>query len=402
MHDHNGIRCDTVTERIYLDYAAAAPVLPEVLDAMLPFFVLKFGNPSGIHGSGRETRKAVEKARRQVAGVLGAENAEIIFTSGGSESDNLALQGTASAMRGKGNHLITSRIEHPAVLNTCRFLEKQGFEVTYLTPDAYGTVHPEQVREAIRPETILVSVMTANNEIGTIQPVREIGEICHEKGILFHTDAVQAVGMTETDVRAMNADLLSISAHKFHGPKGVGALYVRKGTRINALIHGGSQERSLRAGTENVPGIVGMGKALEIASEGREENALRLRRLRDELIDEILNTIPDSRLNGHPKNRLPNNCHFSFGGIESEALLLRLDLAGVEASGGSACTSGSMEPSHVLQAIGLEKEYLQSSIRLTMGRQTTREEIRKTARILSEIVGDLRNMQGFCNQRDFR
>ena len=381
-------------DRIYLDYAATAPVLPEVLDAMLPFFVSAYGNPSGIHANGRETRKAVELARRRTAGVLGAESREICFTSGGSESNNLAIQGTAFAMRGKGNHIITSQIEHHSVLNTCRWLEKQGFRVTYLPVDADGTVNPENVRDAIRPETILVSIMTANNEIGTVQPVAQIGEICREKGVTFHTDAVQAVGMLRTDVREMNADLVSLSAHKFHGPKGTGALYIRKGTRLDPLIHGGSQERGLRAGTENVPGIVGLGKAIETAEAEREENAARIRGLRKVLTDRILQDIPGARMNGHPERRLPGNCHFSFPGTESEALLLRLDLAGISASGGSACTSGSVEPSHVLQAIGLKDEMLHSSIRLTIGRETTLNEIEKTAQILMEIVEDLRKLRG--------
>ena len=381
-------------DRIYLDYAATAPVLPEVLDAMLPFFVSAYGNPSGIHANGRETRKAVELARRRTAGVLGAESREICFTSGGSESNNLAIQGTAFAMRGKGNHIITSQIEHHSVLNTCRWLEKQGFRVTYLPVDADGTVNPENVRDAIRPETILVSIMTANNEIGTVQPVAQIGEICREKGVAFHTDAVQAVGMLRTDVREMNADLVSLSAHKFHGPKGTGALYIRKGTRLDPLIHGGSQERGLRAGTENVPGIVGLGKAIETAEAEREENAARIRGLRKVLTDRILQNIPGARMNGHPEHRLPGNCHFSFPGTESEALLLRLDLAGISASGGSACTSGSVEPSHVLQAIGLKDEMLHSSIRLTIGRETTLKEIEKTAQILTEIVEDLRKLRG--------
>jgi cysteine desulfurase len=381
-------------DRIYLDYAATAPVLPEVLDAMLPFFVSAYGNPSGIHANGRETRKAVELARRRTAGVLGAESREICFTSGGSESNNLAIQGTAFAMRGKGNHIITSQIEHHSVLNTCRWLEKQGFRVTYLPVDADGTVNPENVRDAIRPETILVSIMTANNEIGTVQPVAQIGEICRGKGVAFHTDAVQAVGMLRTDVREMNADLVSLSAHKFHGPKGTGALYIRKGTRLDPLIHGGSQERGLRAGTENVPGIVGLGKAIETAEAEREENAARIRGLRKVLTDRILQNIPGARMNGHPEHRLPGNCHFSFPGTESEALLLRLDLAGISASGGSACTSGSVEPSHVLQAIGLKDEMLHSSIRLTIGRETTLKEIEKTAQILTEIVEDLWKLRG--------
>ena len=380
-------------DRIYLDYAATAPVLPEVLDAMLPFFVNRYGNPSGIHGEGRDTRRALEQARREVAQALGAESSEICFTSGGSESDNLAIQGTAFVLRGKGNHLITSRIEHPAVLNTCRWLEKQGFQITFLPVDEYGTVSPEAVREAIRPETILVSIMTANNEIGTLEPVAEIGAICRQKGVLFHTDAVQAVGMIPLRAGEMNADLISISAHKFHGPKGTGALYIRRGTRLDALIHGGSQERGLRAGTENVPGIVGMGKAITIAAAETEKSAERIGKLRDELVRLVRDRVPDTKVNGHPKERLANNCHFSFAGVDSEALLLRLDLAGIAVSGGSACTAGSTEPSHVLQAIGLEEELQKGSIRLTLGRETTPAEIKKTAQVLPEIVSDLRSMR---------
>lgn len=381
-------------DRIYLDYAATAPVLPEVLEAMIPFFVSCYGNPSGIHGTGREARKAVEQARRETAEVLGAESREILFTSGGSESDNLAIQGTAHALREKGKHLITSRIEHPAVLNACRRLEEEGFRVTYLAPDRTGRISPESVREAMEPDTILVSIMTANNEIGTIQPAAEIGAVCREKGILFHTDAVQAVGLLPVRAERLNADLISLSAHKFHGPKGVGALYVRKGTRLDALICGGSQERGLRAGTENVPGIVGLGKAIRIAEAEREKNAGRIRELRDTLEKRILQAVPDAVVNGDPELRLPNNCHLSFPGVESEALLLRLDLAGIAASGGSACTSGSTEPSHVLKAIGLEDEYIRGSIRLTLGRETTREDTEKTAQVLPEIVRDLRSMRG--------
>ena len=379
-------------DRIYLDYAATSPVLPEVLDAMLPFFMSCFGNPSGIHENGRETRKAVEQARREVAETLGAESREIVFTSGGSESDNLAIEGTAFALREKGNHIITSQIEHHAVLNTCRWLEKQGFRVTYLPVDASGLVDPDSVRDAIGNDTVLVSIMTANNEIGTVEPVSEIGEICREKGVLFHTDAVQAIGMMNIHAAEINADLISLSAHKFHGPKGTGALYIRKGTKLESLIHGGAQERGLRAGTENVPGIVGMGKAIMVAAKEREENQQRIRELRDQMIRIVLESIPGSQLNGHPEKRLANNCHFSFAGIESEALLLRLDLAGISVSGGSACTSGSMEPSHVLQAIGLKDEMLKSGIRMTMGRETTREEIEKTAEKMSEIIADLRQM----------
>ena len=381
-------------ERIYLDYAATAPVLPEVMDAMLPFFLKNYGNPSGVYKEGRETRKAVEEARRKIASVLGAESREICFTSGGSESDNLAIKGTALSLKNKGNHIVTSRIEHPAVLNTCIWLEKHGFRVTYLSPDSSGLIHPEAVDEVICAETILVSIMTANNEIGTIQPVAEIGEICRQKGIVFHTDAVQAVGQIPTNVRDMNADLMSLSAHKFHGPKGIGALYIRNGIRLDPVIHGGKQERGIRAGTENVPCIVGMGEAIRIADTEREENSQRILGLRNMLIKEVYKRIPGARLNGHPVQRLPNNCHFSFDGVESEALLLRMDLAGISVSGGSACSSGSMEPSHVLQAIGLNEGMLKGSIRLTLGRGTTPDEIKKTAQIMQEIVEDLLRLRG--------
>lgn len=381
-------------DRIYLDYAATAPVLPEVLDAMLPFFVSRYGNASGVHGTGRDARKAVEEARRQTAEFLGAQSREIYFTSGGSESDNLAVAGAAFALRERGNHLVTTMIEHPAVLNTCRWLEKQGFRVTYLRPDKFGYISPDAVREALSPDTILVSVMMANNEIGTVEPIAEIGAICRNKGVLFHTDAVQAAGSLRLDAEALNADLISLSAHKFHGPKGAGTLYIRKGTRLEALIHGGSQERGMRAGTENVPGIVGLGKAAEIAGREREENTARIRALRDRLVKSIKEQIPDAVVNGHPEHRLANNCHLSFSGVESEALLLRLDLEGIAASGGSACTSGSTEPSHVLQAVGLDEELMKGSIRLTLGRETTPEEIEKTAMILPKIVKDLRAMRG--------
>ena len=381
-------------DRIYLDYAATAPVLPEVLDAMLPFFVSRYGNASGVHGTGRDARKAVEEARRQTAEFLSAQSREICFTSGGSESDNLAITGAAFALRERGNHLITTMIEHPAVLNTCRWLEKQGFRVTYLRPDRFGYISPDSVREALTPDTILVSVMMANNEIGTVEPIAEIGEICRGKGVLFHTDAVQAAGSIRLDAEALKADMISLSAHKFHGPKGAGALYIRKGTRLEALIHGGSQERGMRAGTENVPGIVGLGKAAEIAGREREENTARIRELRDRLVKRIMDEIPDAAVNGHPEHRLANNCHLSFSGVESEALLLRLDLEGIAASGGSACTSGSTEPSHVLQAIGMDEEMAKGSIRLTLGRETTLEEIEKASQILPKIVRDLRAMRG--------
>ena len=378
--------------RIYLDHAATSPVSETVLEAMLPFFSLNAGNASAIHGTGREARKAVEKARNQVAVAMGADPREIIFTGGGSESDNLAVKGTAFAMEQKGRHLITTAIEHPAVLNACRWLEKHGFEVTYVMPDRKGRIDPEAIRKEIREDTVLISVMAANNEIGTLEPVAEIGKIARGNGILFHIDAVQAVGAIPVDVNRWNADLLSLSAHKFRGPKGTGALYIRKGTRIDPLISGGEQERGLRAGTENVPGIVGMGQAIEEATEKLGQNAARNAMLRNRLAEGILSSVPDAFLNGAREERLPNNCSIRFEGIDGEALLLRLDLAGIAASAGSACTAGSQEISHVLKAIGLSDEEAQSSLRLTTGEDNTEEEIDETIQNVKAIVKDLRRM----------
>ncbi len=383
-----------MTDRIYLDNAATTGMLPAVREAMMPYLTEYFGNPSSIHGTGREAHKAVDTARRQVAEAIGAQPQEIYFTSGGSESDNWAIKGIAYALRPRGNHIITTAIEHHAVLHTCQWLEKQGFDVTFLPVDQDGLVDPEMLEKAITDRTILISVMTANNEIGTLEPVTEIGRIARQHGILFHTDAVQAVGAVPVDVNAMNADLLSLSAHKFHGPKGTGALFVRRGIRLTPLIHGGAQERGQRAGTENLAGIVGMGKAVEIAAADLERNAARTAGLRNRLISGILERVPYTRLNGHPEKRLPNNCSLSFRYIEGEALLLRLDLAGIAASGGSACTSGSLEPSHVLQAIGLPAEMAQGSLRLTPGTDTTDEEIDEVLDVLPGIVADLRAMSG--------
>lgn len=377
--------------RIYLDYAATTPVLPEVLDEMLPFLTDQFGNPSAAYSTGREARKAVEKARRQIAEAVGAEPAEICFTSGGSESDNMAILGIARAAVRPG-HIITTAVEHHAVLNPCRWLEKKGWQVTYIPVDGKGRADPEDVRKAIRPDTALITMMTANNEIGTIQPIAETGRIAIEAGIPFHTDAVQAAGSVDLSAKEMRADLVSISAHKIYGPKGTGALVIRRGTRIANLIFGGAQERGLRAGTENTAGIVGFGKAMEIAVKDREENARKNRKLRDMMIREVLAGIPDAALNGDPENRLDNNCHFSFAGIDGEALLLRLDLAGIAVSGGSACTSGSPEPSHVLQAIGVDGKKA-GSIRLTVGHGTTEEDVLHTVRAMRDIVDDLRRMR---------
>lgn len=384
-------------DRIYLDYAATSPVLPEVLEEMLPFFSENYGNPSGVYSTAREAQQAVEQARRRTADAIGAEPAEICFTSGGSEADNMAVKGIALAGQHAGRHLITTRIEHHAVLRPCRQLEKQGWEVTYLPVDREGRVDPEDVRRAIRKDTVLISVMTANNEIGTVQPVAEIGRIAREAGIPFHTDAVQAVGAIPLDVNEIHADLMSISAHKFYGPKGTGALYIRRGTRMESLISGGEQERKLRAGTENTPGIIGMGKAIETAVREMDANRARIRPLRERMIRKVMAEIPDAALNGSRTERLDNNCHFSFPGTDGEALVLRLDLAGIAASGGSACTAGNMEPSHVLTAIGHDDERDGGSIRFTLGRGTTEAEIDETVSTLGTIVADLRNMRRFRN-----
>ena len=374
---------------IYLDNAATTAVRPEVLSKMLPFFTEKAGNPSSIHTAGREARKAVENARRQVAAALGAEAREIYFTAGGSESDNWATR-CAAAETGK-KHVITSAVEHHAVLHSCRAMERDGFRITYLPVDENGMVSPADVRRALTDDTALISVMAANNEVGTLEPIQEIGQLAREAGVLFHTDAVQAAGAIPIDVNAWNADLLSLSGHKFHVPKGVVALYIRKGTRIHNLIEGGAQERGLRAGTENVPGVVGMGEALSLAVAELPEYAAHVSALRDRLIQGILSAVPDARLNGHPTLRLPGNAHFSFPGVESESLLMRLDLAGIACSGGSACTSGSLEPSHVLSAMGLSPDLGRSSVRFSLGRDNTAEEIDRVLTVLPPIVEDLRS-----------
>lgn len=377
--------------RIYLDNAATTAVLPEVVEAMLPYFTQVYGNASSIHGPGREAKRALENARRQVAKALNAAiPQEIYFTAGGSESDNWAIKGAAFAhQRG---HIITTAIEHHAVLHTCAWLEKQGFEVTYLPVDGYGRVTAAQVEAALHPDTFLVSVMAANNEVGTLQPIAEIGALCRANGVLFHTDAVQAVGAIPLDAQAMNIDLLSLSGHKLHGPKGVGALYIRKGVKVERLIHGGAQERGFRAGTENLPAIVGLGKAIEIAHANLAENAARMTALRDRLIHGLIARVPDTRLNGHPTERLPGNVNLSFDKVEGEALLLRLDLMGVAGSSGSACTSGTLDPSHVLLALGLSEAAANGALRLTLGTDTTAEEIDAVLDILPPIVADLRRM----------
>ena len=377
---------------IYLDNAATTQTYPEVLDAMLPFFTEHYGNPSSIYSFAGETGKAVDEARRTIASAIGADASEIYFTGGGSESDNWALKATAEAYASKGKHIITSKIEHHAILHTCEWLAKYGIEVTYLDVDENGLVSPEALKAAIRPDTILVSIMTANNEIGTIEPIAELGRIAHEAGALFHTDAVQAFGHIPINVDEMNIDMLSASGHKFNGPKGIGFMYIRKGVKIRSFIHGGSQERSRRAGTHNVPGIVGMAKAASLAVEQMNERMAYETKLRDHLIERVLNEIPYVRLNGHRTNRLPNNANFCFRFIEGESMLILLDQNGICGSSGSACTSGSLDPSHVLLAIGLPHEIAHGSLRLTLSEKTTMEDIDFTVDKLKEIIERLRSM----------
>ena len=377
---------------IYLDNAATTKTAPEVVEAMLPYFSEAYGNPSSIYSLAGESRKAVDQARETIARALGARPEEIYFTAGGTESDNWALKAAAEFYRKKGNHIITTKIEHHAVLHSCQWLEKQGFEVTYLNVDENGVVRLEELKAAIRPTTILISVMYANNEIGTIQPIREIGEIAHEHGILFHTDAVQAFGQLPIQVDDCRIDMLSASGHKLNGPKGIGFLYIRKGVKIRSFIHGGAQERKRRAGTENVPGIVGLGKAVERAVGTMEERTETERRLRDYLIDRVLKEIPYARLNGHRSQRLPGNANFSFQFIEGESLLIMLDMEGICGSSGSACTSGSLDPSHVLLAIGLPHEIAHGSLRLTLNEEITKEELDYVVDTLKRIVEKLRGM----------
>ena len=383
--------------QIYLDHAATTSVKPEVLEAMLPYFTQKYGNPSSIYFVGRESKKAIEESREKVALALGAQSKEIYFTGSGTESDNWAVKGVAYANKQKGNHIITTSIEHAAVLHTCQYLEGEGFEVTYLPVDENGLVTAEQVSAAIKPTTILISIMFANNEIGTIQPIAEIGKIAKSKGIFFHTDAVQAVGNVHINVDEMNIDLLSLSAHKFYGPKGIGVLYIRKGVKITSFMHGGSQERARRASTENVPSIVGLGKAIEIATTDIDTYNNKLLALRDKTIEEITKKIPFIRLNGDRYKRLPGNVNFSFEFIEGESLLLMLDMKGIAASSGSACTSGSLDPSHVLLAIGLPHEIAHGSLRLTFGEENTVEDIDRLMEVLPFIVQRLREMSPLYN-----
>ncbi len=381
-----------MNKRIYLDYAATTPVKREVLEEMLPYFSEKFGNPSSIYSYGREGKQALDLARDRVAKALGAKQDEIYFTAGGSESDNWAIKGIAFANKDKGNHIITTKIEHHAVLHTCEALEKEGFEVTYLNVDRYGLIELEELKNSITDKTILITIMFANNEIGTIQPVREIGQIAREKKIYFHTDAVQAFGNVKIDVEDLNIDLLSISAHKIYGPKGIGALYIRKGVKIASFIHGGAQERRRRAGTENVPGIVGFGKAAELAVQNLDNHIQHQLRLRNKLVNGILDKIDYVRVNGHPEQTLPGTVNLAFEFIEGESLLLSLDMIGICCSSGSACTSGSLDPSHVLMAIGLPHEIAHGSLRITIGDFTTEEDIDYVLEELPIIVDRLRKM----------
>ncbi len=377
---------------IYLDNAATTRTAPEVVEAMIPFFTEMYGNPSAIYSLGSAGKKAINEARRTIAGAIGAKPEEIYFTAGGTEADNWAVKAAAESRSGKGKHIITTKIEHHAVLHSCAYLEKSGYEVTYLDVDGDGLVDTRALKEAVRPDTILISVMFANNEIGTIEPIREIGAIAREHGILFHTDAVQAFGQVPIDVEEMNIDMLSASAHKLNGPKGTGMLYIRSDVKIRSFVHGGAQERNRRAGTENVPGIVGFAAAVRRAQRIMEEKARKERELRDYLIGRIEREIPYCRLNGHREKRLPGNVNISFCFIEGESLLIMLDMRGVCASSGSACTSGSLDPSHVLLAIGLKHEEAHGSLRMTLSEENTKEELDQVVGHLKEIVQRLRDM----------
>ena len=378
--------------RIYLDNAATTKTSQEVVDAMIPYFTENYGNASSIYEIGQRSKEAITTAREEIAKVLGAKTEEIYFTAGGSEADNWALKAAFEAYSKKGNHIITTKIEHHAILHTCEYLEKKGAEITYLDVDENGLINLDELQKAIRPETILISIMFANNEIGTIEPVKEIGMIAKEHGILFHTDAVQAFGQVPIDVDEMNIDMLSSSAHKINGPKGIGFLYIRKGVKIRSFVHGGAQERKRRAGTENVPGIVGYGVAAKRAAETMQVRTAKERELRDYFIDRVLKEIPYVKLNGDPVKRLPNNINFSFRFVEGESLLIMLDMKGIAASSGSACTSGSLDPSHVLLAIGLPHEIAHGSLRLTLGEDTTKEDLDYTLEQLKEIIRKLRDL----------
>ncbi len=383
---------------VYLDHAATTPVHPEVAELIQEYLVRTYGNPSSLHRFGRRARAALEEAREQVAEALGAEPEEIVFTSGGTEADNLAIRGAALA-HGRPGHIITTRVEHHAVLHTCEALEETGFEVTYLPVDRHGRIAPEQVAEAIRPDTVLVTVMLANNEVGTVQPLAAVGEICRERGVLLHSDAVQALGQLPIDVGQLGVDLLSVSGHKIYGPKGIGALYVRRGVRLSPLMYGGGHERRRRPGTENVPGIVGLGKACELAVRELAARARTMREMRDRLVEGIQARIAEVVLNGHPTERLPNNANLCFRYVEGESILLGLDSKGIAASSGSACTSGALEPSHVLMAMGLSHELAQGSVRFSVGRLTRAEDIDYVLEVLPPIVERLRNMSPLYAER---
>ncbi|MGZ7117873.1 MAG: cysteine desulfurase NifS [Methanobacterium sp.] len=377
---------------MYMDHSATSPVDPEVFKAMEPYFVEKYGNASTLYSIGRDARKAMENARAQVASLIGAKTEEIIFTAGGTESDNIAIKGTAYRLKDKGNHIITSAIEHPAVDETCKYLEKKGFEVTYLPVYEDGIVRVSDLEKAITEKTILITIIHANNEIGTIQPISEIGKIARERKIYFHTDAVQTVGKIPVNVEEMNVDMLSMSAHKVYGPKGIGALYVKKGVRLEPIIHGGGHEKGLRPGTENVSGIVGLGKACELAQDNLLEDAKYITNLRDKLIDGVLNSVEKSYLNGNRTKRLPNNVNFRFTSIEGESLVLHLDSKGIAGSTGSACSSKKLEPSHVLMAIGLKEVDAHGSLRLTLGKENTEEDIEHAIKSIQEAVETLRKL----------
>jgi len=380
----------TFQRRVYMDHAATTPVDPEVVEAMVPYFTEIYGNASSLHSFGREAHNAMEEARSRVARLINAHPEEIIFTAGGTESDNIAIKGVAYANRSRGDHIITSTIEHPAVLETCRSLEKQGFKVSYIPVDKNGLIELESLKKAVTERTILITIMHANNEIGTIEPIEEIAEIAGTKNIILHSDAVQSTGKILTDVKEIGIDLLSISAHKIYGPKGIGSLYIKKGTRLEPIIHGGGHERGLRSSTENIPGIVGLGKAAELAERRMSEDTAHLTNLRDHLIKATLSNIEESYLNGHPTKRLPNNAHFRFTGIEGEALILNLDEKGIAASTGSACSSKKLLPSHVLMAIGLDEVQAHGSLRLTLGRENTKEDVEYALQVLPETVKKLR------------
>lgn len=377
---------------IYLDNAATTKTRPEVVEAMLPYFTQFYGNPSSVYTFSAKSKEAVTKAREIIADSLGVKSNEIYFTAGGSEADNWALVAAAEAYEAKGKHIITSKIEHHAILHTCEYLEKRGYEVTYLDVDENGVVKLDELKKAIRPDTILISIMFANNEIGTIEPIKEIGAIAKEHGILFHTDAVQAYGHVPISADEYNIDMLSASGHKINGPKGIGFLYIRKGVKIRSFIHGGAQERRRRAGTENVPGIVGFGKAVQLAMDEMEERTKKEVEMREYLMEKVLREVPFTRINGSRTSRLPNNINFAFQFIEGESLLIKLDMAGICGSSGSACTSGSLDPSHVLLAIGLPHEIAHGSLRLTLSEETTKEDLDYTADVLKEIVEHLRKM----------